>query len=81
MYSFSASETVARQFRLGGAADVTTVGTDAEGVGTSLGDPLRIGLVEGGEVAYGDRHRENLTLAGLQFTGLGEGLQLLSGLL
>ena len=69
-----------RNFRLGGAADVAGRGSDAEGIGTCLSEPLRIGLVERGKVTYRNRHCEGLALAGLQLTGLGEGLQLLGGL-
>ena len=60
---------------------VATGGADAEGVLAGLGKPLRAGLVEGGEVAGLQGHGECLTLAGLQLTGLGEGFQLLDGLL
>lgn len=61
--------------------DVAAGGADAECVGAGLGEPLGIGLVEGGKLALLDGHRERLALTGLQLSGLGEGLQLLRGLL
>ena len=67
--------------QLGGGSNVTAAGADAEGVGACLGEPLAACLVEAGEVAHGDGHRERLTLTGLQLACLGEGLQFLCGLL
>ena len=67
--------------QLGADGDVAAVGADVEGVGACLGEPLAACLVETCQVAHGDSHRERLTLAWLQLTRLGEGLQLLSGLL
>ena len=67
--------------QLGGSGNVAAAGADAEGVGAGLGEPLAACLVEAGEVAHGYGHRERLALAGLQLACLGEGLQLLCGLL
>ena len=69
------------EFQLGSGSDVTTAVADAEGVGACLGEPLTASLVEGGEVAYGDGHRQSLTFTGLQFARFGEGLQFLGGFL
>ena len=55
--------------------------TDTEGVITCFGNPLAVSLVEACQIAYGDSHGENLTLAGLQLAGLGKCLELLSWLL
>ena len=60
--------------QLGCASDVAAAVTNQEGVGACLGEPLAASLVEGGKVAYGNGHRERLTLAGLQLTGLGDAL-------
>ena len=65
----------------GRGADVFDAGAEAERVGACRGFPGGVGFVEGGDGVVVDRHREGLALAGLEFAGLGEGLELAGGLL
>ena len=57
--------------------DVAARGTNAEGVGAGLSEPLAVGLIEAGEVAALQLHGEHLALAGLQLACLGESFQFL----